>query len=273
MKTLMLAAIRCSLMFTAVAALSLAYPASVQAVPTTYHYTGNPFTFVFPPIGPYTTSDFVSGMVTLAGPLPPNFSGEVTPRRFTFTDGVQTISNENATPGFSIFSFTTGPTGQILHWLCAVGTGDQPTGLGILTQNSLTPPVGVTDEGSKPTETGDISGGANVDNPGTWTRSVAPDAGSSLALLSLSLMALGLVARRFQWAAGLTAPRAGRSRSHDAVIRVYDEAGCVIETHEHARAISKSGEVHFFVALPNERTTSPNGETLAPALLMKALVS
>jgi hypothetical protein len=25
-----------------------------------------------------------------------------------------------------------------------------------------------------------------------------------------------------------------RSRSHDAVIRVYDEAGKVIETHEHA---------------------------------------
>jgi hypothetical protein len=29
------------------------------------------------------------------------------------------------------------------------------------------------------------------------------------------------------------------SRSHDAVIRVYDDAGSVIETHEH-RAISKS---------------------------------
>ena len=25
----------------------------------------------------------------------------------------------------------------------------------------------------------------------------------------------------------------GHSRSHDAVIRVYDEAGNVIETHEH----------------------------------------
>jgi hypothetical protein len=32
-----------------------------------------------------------------------------------------------------------------------------------------------------------------------------------------------------------------RSRSHDAVIRVYDEAGNVIETHE-PRAISKSGK-------------------------------
>ena len=42
MKTLILAAIRCSLMFTAVAALSIVYPTSVQAVPTTYQYTGNP---------------------------------------------------------------------------------------------------------------------------------------------------------------------------------------------------------------------------------------
>jgi hypothetical protein len=33
-------------------------------------------------------------------------------------------------------------------------------------------------------------------------------------------------------------------RSHDAVIRVYDEAGNVIETHEHA-AISKSGNARF----------------------------
>ena len=42
MKTLILAAIRCSLMFTAVAALSLAYPASVQAVPTTYQLHRQP---------------------------------------------------------------------------------------------------------------------------------------------------------------------------------------------------------------------------------------
>ena len=33
------------------------------------------------------------------------------------------------------------------------------------------------------------------------------------------------------------------SRSHDAVIRVYDVAGNVIETHEHTRAISKSGDL------------------------------
>ena len=33
-----------------------------------------------------------------------------------------------------------------------------------------------------------------------------------------------------------------RSRSHDAVIRAYDDAGNVIETHELERAIQRTGE-------------------------------
>jgi hypothetical protein len=43
-----------------------------------------------------------------------------------------------------------------------------------------------------------------------------------------------------------------RSRSHDSVIRVYDAAGNVIETHEH-KAISKSGEAaaHLPLSAPS----------------------
>ena len=113
MKTLILAAIRCSLMFTAVAALSLAYPASVQAVPTTYVYTGNPFTDV---TGPYSTSDFVTAMVTLASPLPANMPlTQVTPLAFSFSDGVQTITNQNADPG-GFFAFATDAAAMINEW-------------------------------------------------------------------------------------------------------------------------------------------------------------
>ena len=60
---------------------------AVQAVPTTYVYTGNPFTDVTGP--PYTTSDRVTGMVTLASPFVPNAAWTtVTPLAFSFSDGV-----------------------------------------------------------------------------------------------------------------------------------------------------------------------------------------
>jgi hypothetical protein len=39
-----------------------------------------------------------------------------------------------------------------------------------------------------------------------------------------------------------------RSRSHDAVIRVYDAAGNVIETHEH-KGDFRSGETRFLIVL------------------------
>jgi hypothetical protein len=47
------------------------------------------------------------------------------------------------------------------------------------------------------------------------------------------------------------------SRSHDALIRVYDAAGNVIETHEQ-RAISKSGEFRSrHVEVPDMFNGSP----------------
>ena len=77
------------LALTAIAALLVAYPASVQAVPTTYQYTGHPFTDVS---GPYTTSDFVTATLTLAGPLGANMPlTQVTPTAFTLSDGAQNI--------------------------------------------------------------------------------------------------------------------------------------------------------------------------------------
>ena len=180
------------LALTGVAALSLAYPTSVQAVPTTYRYTGNPFTFVIGIFDLYTTSDFVSGMMRLASPLPPNMPlTTISPIAFTFFDGVQTITN--LTPNVtSIFQFVTGPAGTITGWFVSV---ELATGF-IRTTTFLVP--GIHDQGAN--ETGF---GVNFDSPGTWTTvGAVADTGSTLSLMTLTLMALGLVAQRFQRAEG-----------------------------------------------------------------------
>jgi hypothetical protein len=64
-----------------------------------------------------------------------------------------------------------------------------------------------------------------------------------------------------------------RSRSHDAVIHVYD-AGDVIKTHEHGRVQraheQKSGEYRFIATLTNERTRS---QTKVTSNILRALKS
>jgi hypothetical protein len=162
---------------------------AVHAVPTTYQYTGNPFTIVS---GPYTTSDFVTAMVTLAAPLGANMPLTiVTPTAFTLNDGVQTISNLNAT--FASFVFATDASGAITEWSIGVG--------------ALNPEIVTTSTNNQiDTDQGFISAteeGHNFNDPGEWrVTSDVPDAGSTISLMTLTLMALGLVARRFQRAAG-----------------------------------------------------------------------
>ena len=197
MKTLILAAIRCSLMFTAVAALSIVYPTSVQAVPTTYHYTGNPFTEVH---GVYTTNDFVTAMVTLANPLPPNFHGDVTPTAFTLYDGVQTLTNTTPLIG-SRFIFVTNASGEITLWEVTTRVNDA-TDAFIDTIHEANQPI--TEDRAAPNfHALGVASGFNFNSPGVWTQANAtPDAGSTLSLMTLTLMALGLVARRFRRAAG-----------------------------------------------------------------------
>src|SRR5262245_52469164 len=199
MKTLIPAAIRCSVIFTAVAALSLAYPASVQAIPTTYQYIGNHFTDVS---GLYTTSDFVTAMVTLAGPLGANMPlTDVTSQviAFTLSDGVQTITETESPPGFSSFVFSTDASGFITAWHLDVLDIIHPFASGIDTV--FRGPA--TGTGSDAGNYGSFNNGFNMNSPGEWTvRPLVSDAGSTLTLMTLTLMALGLVARRFQRAAG-----------------------------------------------------------------------
>ena len=175
------------LALTAFAALSIAYPASVHAVPTTYQYIGNPFTEV---VGPsYTTSDFVTAMITLTGPLGANFSGFVSATAFTFSDGFQTITDISAFA--SNFFFKTDAAGAITNWDLVV-VNNNPFG-SITTANS----TNVFDEAFFFTDSGLVR-----DDPGKWSVAGAvADTGSTLSLMTLTLMALGLVARRLERAA------------------------------------------------------------------------
>jgi hypothetical protein len=203
MKTLIPAAIRCSLMLTAVAALSLAYPASLQAVPTTYRYTGNHFTEVS---GPYTTSMFVTAMVTLAAPLRANMPPftDVTPIAFTFFDGVQTLSGSNPDIDLDTFQFGTNAAGQITSWQISVDIGVIGAITNFILNLNLEDPQDphTHDTGGILENGGQFAEGTTFRMPGVWSRGIAtPDTGSTLSLMTLTLMALGLVARRFQRAA------------------------------------------------------------------------
>jgi hypothetical protein len=161
---------------------------AVQAVPTTYVYIGNPFTIVHN--APYTTNDFVTAMVKLASPLPANLPfTEVTPLAFTMFDGIQTITNLNTANTF--FQFATGPSGSITNWVISTSA----TGAVIQTRSTPNATIDLAEIFS-PT----FGFAENIDTPGRWSSAV-PDAGSSLALLSQSLTALGVAARQFKRAA------------------------------------------------------------------------
>src|SRR5215831_14141883 len=102
MKTLILAAIRCSFVFTALAALSVAYPASVQAVPTTYHYTGNPFTEGARRLHHERLRD---GNGDVGGPPGSEHAAHTCQSYcFYFFDGVQTLNSTNSHPNPIAFS-------------------------------------------------------------------------------------------------------------------------------------------------------------------------
>jgi hypothetical protein len=153
----------------------------------TYTYTGNPFTDVS---GPYTTSDRVTATVTLASPFGPNMPLTiVTPLAFSFSDGVQTITDLNVVS--TSIAFETGQTGVITEWEIQVISG-----FGVV-RTTNTPPLGdVVDVGAM-----GLAQGFNLGAPGEWVLSPVPDVGSTLALLFLSLTALGVAARRLKWAA------------------------------------------------------------------------
>jgi PEP-CTERM motif len=102
----------------------------------TYLYTGPNFTTAF---SPYTTSDNVTASITLSAEPGPTFS-PIIPIDFSFSDGVQTITN--LTPNVAIvnFSFSADASGTITQWNAFVNVTPAP-GIVDAIQTVGTPPV------------------------------------------------------------------------------------------------------------------------------------
>jgi hypothetical protein len=150
----------------------------------TYTYLGNPFTQI-PNGSSYTTSDFVSGSITLSSPLPSDSSLtsyllDVT--ALNFTDGVQTINTLNSN---DIVEFATSG-GAITSWTIAIFTS--VTGDQINTQYSNPQGMDNYDQGS--VATGNY--GLVTYNPGQWSPTPEP---SSIGLMFAA--AAMLVGARF----------------------------------------------------------------------------
>jgi hypothetical protein len=172
---------------------------------TTYTYTGNDF-FSDGILGPYTTSDSVTGSFTVASPLPDNDPfPDVKFLSFSFTDGVQTITNSNAY--FPEIRIATDSSGNITSWLIHLISIDNINDF-IQTEAFVDQfhNINVDDEGEDPIpSTLDPPGsGYNSGDPGTWTSNIATQPPSlipepsTLTMLGTGMLGLaGLARRRF----------------------------------------------------------------------------
>ena len=167
---------------------ALLLSASITRADVIYTYTGNDFTSVS---GSYTTTDSITGYIDLStalgatsGPL------TLTPVSFSFSDGLQTISNTNATA--ALFSdFYTNASGVPISWAIALVTSGGSNNIGsCVTNASVTCMPGDFDQGNFGMSTGTVN-----NDPGSWAVTETP-LPAALPLFATSLGAMGLLGWR-----------------------------------------------------------------------------
>lgn len=172
------------------AAIFAAFPAN--AAQTIYDYTGNNFTSVFAP--GYTTSDKITGTITLSSALPDSLSTltdeTALVTSYSFSDGVNTFAAGCCDTGSqTIFEFITDASGNITNWVVTLETDDNHTG-------DLTTEGGTSAFDLSLTDA--VLGGRNDGSPGVWSlqseSSPVPEP-ASWALFLLGFAALGWALR------------------------------------------------------------------------------
>jgi len=168
--------------------------AGVVNAQVTYHYTGNHFTDV---VAPYTTSDSISGSVTLSSALGDNLTNfQPSVNSFSFTDGISTItsSSSNSTGNPDRFVFNTDAAGDIIGWLVQVYSGSTTDNLGIVTWAPGSPTEDISgrvfNNGLSSQQVG------NRNNPGVWSTTAPVPEPETYAMMLAGLGLLGFVARR-----------------------------------------------------------------------------
>jgi hypothetical protein len=175
---------------TAIVFAAALIPASSRA-DVIYTYTGNVFTMVLPiaETNPYTNTGSVTGYFELTAALGNNSNPSITPVAFSFSDGVNTITNLNAASSTFVINIdSTGPPPGnptiVSNWYIFL-TG---SGYGTITT--------INDEATD--EDCVISGAnqaCNYSSPGTWAVAAVPEP-STWAMLLIGFAGIGFMAYR-----------------------------------------------------------------------------
>ncbi len=186
-----------AVLVTACAAILAAAPARAAVV---YNYNGNDFTSVFAP--GYTTSDKITGTLTLSSALPASLSTltdeTALVTAYSFSDGVNTFTTGCCGTGNqTIFEFMTDASGAITSWVVTLETNDNHTG-------DLT-----TELTFDQSLVGGVLGGSNEESPGVWSLQSGTSAVPEPSTWMLLLLGFGAMGWRLRNATAAARARAG----------------------------------------------------------------
>lgn len=155
-----------------------------------YTYTGNDFTSAS---APFTTSEYITGSFTVATALGANLSlASITPTSFTFSDGVDTVTNLNANS--DLFQVATNNLGQINDWYIDINynVGDGPLIQTLGPIRDLSNCCADIAENASHTLSASNPKGDN----GSWVATGAAPEPSPFVLTTTALLALAFAARK-----------------------------------------------------------------------------